>query len=308
VKVWVQRFLNALRARRNFSAHTHRAYAADLAEFEAFWTANKHGEPGTLCRQHVRAYLAHVQDPAKKLSRNSVLRKISCLRSFARYLLEEKVLRGDPFLNVPLPKKEHRLPRFLTESEMGTLSEKGCEGQDWQALRDKAMVELLYSSGLRRSELVRMSVGDVDFMSGSVRVFGKGSRERVVPAGKAALQAIRDYLRSRPASVEGGARGPLWVNAQLKPLGDSGLSLILRRRVRKSGLLKTVTPHGLRHSFATALLDHGCDLRSLQEMLGHKNLTTTQVYTHTTLEKLRKIYGQSHPRADGHSSPPRGGE
>ena len=298
MKVWVQRFLNALRARRNFSAHTHRAYSTDLGEFEAFWRENKHGEAGSLCRQHVRAYLAHVQDPAKKLSRNSVLRKISSLRSFARYLLEEKALQRDPFLNVPLPKKESRLPRFLTESEMGTLLEKGCSGQEWIQLRDKAMVELLYSSGLRRSELVRLSVGDVDFMSGAVRVFGKGSRERIVPAGKEALRAIRDYLRVRPASVEGGARGPLWVNAQLKPLSDSGAALVLRRCVRKSGLLKTVTPHGLRHSFATALLDHGCDLRSLQEMLGHKNLTTTQIYTHTTLEKLRKIYGQSHPRAE----------
>lgn len=303
MKVWIQRFLNSLRARRNFSAHTHRAYAADLAEFEAFWLAEKGGDIEELSRHSLRAYLAHLQDPSKKLGRNSVLRKISSLRSFTRYLQGEKALKRDPFLNVPIPKKERRLPRFLSESEMASLIEKGSPGEEWVRLRDRAMLELLYSSGLRRSELVRLNVGDVDFVSGTVRVFGKGSRERVVPVGLEALKSIRDYLRARPSGDDG--RSPLWLNAGLKPLGDSGAALILKRCVRRAGLLKTVTPHGLRHSFATALLDHGCDLRSLQEMLGHKNLTTTQIYTHTTLEKLRKIYGEAHPRSD--APPPEGG-
>ena len=302
--LWVQRFLTALRARRNGSEHTLRAYAVDLGEFAAFWE-RRGGGPAALSRTHVRAYLAHLQTrlqggraaAGKGLGRASVLRKASALRSFVRFLREQGALSRDPFLNIPLPKPERRLPRFLTGAEVEALLDKGAEGGAWLALRERALLELLYSSGIRRSEAARMSVADLDVLSGTARVFGKGSRERVVPVGDAALKALRAYLSARPRLLETGGAAPLWVNARGRRLSGEGVALLVRRAARRAGLLKGLSPHGLRHSFATELLGRGCDLRALQEMLGHKNIGTTQVYTHTTLERLREVYGKAHPRS-----------
>lgn len=303
MEAWVQRFLTALRARRNVSEHTLRAYAKDLGEFAAFWAKRGNAAPSALSRTHVRAWLAHLQTrpsggAAASLGRASVNRKVSALRSLCRYLREQGQLEGDPFLNVPLPKAERRLPRFLTGAEAKTLVEGGAPGAAWTDLRDRALLELLYSSGLRRMELARMSVPDVDFYSGTVRVYGKGSRERVVPAGDAALGALRAYLAARPKPADPGPAAPLWVNARGRRLSGDGVALLVRRSAKKAGLLKGLSPHALRHSFATELLGNGCGLRELQEMLGHKNIGTTQVYTHMTLEKLRETYTKAHPRAE----------
>ncbi|HBL16943.1 MAG: hypothetical protein A2X36_08420 [Elusimicrobia bacterium GWA2_69_24] len=323
MNLWVQRFLAALRSRRNFSTHTLRAYTADLKEFEAFWARRTGPALGTddfasLDRNGVRAYLAHLQtrlsgDKPRGLQRTSVLRKISALRSLCRFLREEGGLAADPFLNIPLPKREGRLPKFLTESEVSGLMEETQAAQEppWVFLRDRAILELLYSSGLRRSELAGLGVGDVDLMGGVVRVFGKGARERVVPVGTAALGAIREYLKVRPREAAGEAGKPLWLNQRRRRLQEGGVAMIVRLRAREAGLLKPLAPHALRHSFATHLLDHGCDLRALAEMLGHKSLATTQIYTHTSLEGLRKVYGSSHPRSrrTPHPDlPPQGGK
>lgn len=299
----IQRFLNALRSRRNFSPHTLRAYAADLAEFAAFWTAVGGGEPEALTRTRVRAYMASLQTrmaegKSKGLSRASLLRKIAALRSFVAWLQDEEELVKDPFLSVPLPKRERRLPAFLTENEMTQLLESVAAGEKWVELRDRAILELLYSSGLRRSEMARLNVADVDFYGGVVRVFGKGARERVVPVGETALKALKAYLDARPAPKEPGRAEPVWLNVQARRLSDAGIAMIVRSSVKKAGLHKRISPHAIRHSFATQLLDNGCDLRALQEMLGHKNLTTTQIYTHTTLEKLRGVYKNAHPRSE----------
>lgn len=296
MRLWVQRFLTTLRAQRNFSMHTLRAYGADLAEFEAFWTRQGGGDASGVARAHIRAYLAHLQ--SRRLRRASVLRKISSLRSFLGYLRDEEALSGDPFLNIPLPKKESRLPRFLTLAEAEKLLAGGIPSKSWAGSRDRAILELFFSSGLRRSELARLSVADIDFLAGVVRVFGKGSRERIVPVGKPALEAIRAYLERRPQGGGSSGSKPLWLNGGGGRLGDGGVALIVQRAARAAGLLKGLTPHALRHSFATQLLERGCDLRSLQEMLGHKNLATTQIYTHATLEHIRKVYGSAHPRAD----------
>ena len=297
MKLWIQRFLVALRSRRNCSEHTLRAYAADLAEFDGFSGSE---DVQGITRQRIRAYLAHLQ--TRKLRRSSLLRRISGVRAFTRFLLQEGAVRRDPFLNVPLPKMERRLPRFLTETEAETLMESAEKGEAWVHLRDRAILELFYSSGIRRSELVRLNTADVDLMGGVVRVYGKGGRERVVPAGQPALAALREYLRARPSARGLGQSEPLWLSASGRRLSDSGVALVVRRSVRRSGLLKGVTPHGLRHSFATALLSRGCDLRALQEMLGHKNLSTTQIYTHITLKRLQEVYGKSHPRSRGGTS------
>ncbi|MBI3553994.1 MAG: tyrosine-type recombinase/integrase [Elusimicrobia bacterium] len=290
LKVTVERFLANLRASRNYSAHTCRGYRADLGHFAAL-----HPElaPESLSRSHVRAYLAQLQKE-EKLARNSLLRRISALRSFARFLREQGTLKADPFLNVPLPKKEARLPKFLTQAEMGSLlAPPAAASRRFQA-RDRAVLELLYSSGLRRSEVSSLNIGDVDFMGGTVRVFGKGSRERIVPVGTSALSSLRDYLKARPGAPAG---APLFLNGRGGRLSDQGVAWLLKRWVRSAGWSKPVTPHVFRHSFATHLLDAGCDLRSVQEMLGHKNLATTQVYTHLSLEQLKRVYRRSHPKA-----------
>jgi integrase/recombinase XerC len=291
LRVWAQRFLTHLRASRHYSTHTLRAYTTDL---NAFVNAVGSTEPAGIERNHVRAFIADIQKDGQ-LARNSVLRKISAARSFVKYLRKEGGLRIDPFAAVPLPKKQARLPKFLTETEIEALLEQTpSSAKDWQ-LRDRALLELLYSSGLRRSEVSALNVGDVDLLAGVVRVFGKGSKERMVPVGSAAARCLRDYLasRGRPESGE-----PLFTNGRGGRLTHDGVAFVFRRWVRASSLLKSVSPHVFRHTFATHLLNKGCDLRAVQEMLGHANLATTQVYTHLSLEKLKQVYQDCHPEAD----------
>ena len=286
---WRTRFLAHLRAARNFSPHTLRAYGADVAHF-----LRLSGAPSaaSIDRDRIRAYLARLQADAG-LARNSVLRRMSAVRSFARYLRKEGALLGDPFANVPLPKKQSRLPRFLSEREMEDLLDAALKEGRFSA-RDKAVMELLYSSGLRRSEVSRLNVGDVDFFSGVARVLGKGGAERLVPVGTRSLAALRRYLDKR-TGAQGG--DPLFLNWRGRRLSDQGVAVILKRWMSAAGWHKKVTPHVFRHSFATHLLNKGCDLRSVQEMLGHKNLSTTQVYTHVSLDRLKSVYGEAHPRA-----------
>ena len=289
MNIWERNFLTQLKGARNYSRHTLRAYQADLDHFLK-WHGS--GDLQSIERLHVRKYLAELQQ-ASGLGRNSVLRRISALRSFSRYLRAQGVLRSDPFLNVPLPKKESKLPKFLTETEMEDLLDQGGPASARFRRRDRAVLELLYASGLRRSEVCALNVGDVDFLSGLVRVFGKGSRERLVPVGEKALACLQEYLRERP-SREGGE--PLFWNARGGRLSDQGVAWILGRWIKSSRWTKPVSAHVFRHSFATHLLNRGCDLRSVQEMLGHRNLATTQIYTHLSLERLKKVYQEAHPR------------
>ncbi|MCX5797875.1 MAG: tyrosine recombinase [Elusimicrobia bacterium] len=295
---WVQRFLMHLRGFRNYSPHTLRAYGADLEQFRR---SLGDPEPAAIDRNEVRAYLAQLQARGN-LGRNTVLRKVSALRAFFRFLRREGVMDQDPFCALPLPRKASRLPKFLTESEISELLAQTGPQQPSCRERDRAILELLYSSGLRRSELASLNVGDVDFVSGFVRVMGKGSRERLVPVGHAALSCLREYLRQRgPSSAKG--ESPLFLNSRGLRLSDAGVAFLLKGWLRRAGWLKTVTPHALRHSFATHLLNSGCDLRSVQEMLGHKSLATTQIYTHVSLEKLKEVYSRSHPRSSAPQAP-----
>lgn len=295
MRIWAQKFITHLRASRNCSPHTVRAYRADL---EQFLKREPQARPESVSRSQVRAYLAGLQESGR-LSRSTVLRKVSALRAFFRFLRRAGAMAHDPFCALPLPRKSARLPKFLTEGEMGELLDRGGPAKSPSKERDRAVFELLYSCGLRRSELAALSVGDVDFVSGFVRVFGKGSRERLVPVGAAALGCLRDYLRQRgPASARGDS--PLFVNARGGRLTDAGVAFLLKGWLRRAGSLKPVTPHAFRHSFATHLLNAGCDLRSVQEMLGHRSLATTQVYTHVSLEKLKDVYRKAHPRGSSH--------
>ena len=285
----VRQFLNGLRA-KNFSAHTLRAYETDLKSFAAFAASRSKTSAKDFNRQLVRAYLAWLQSSGP--ARNTLLRKIAALRSFSRFLSENREIEGDPFLLLPMPRKEKLLPKFLTEAEAAGLMDKAGENEK-TGPRDRALAELIYSSGLRRSETAALNSGDVDFLGGVVRVMGKGSRERIVPVTVTALGALRDYLsQRRPVS----AGEPLFLNKNGSRLSGHGIALVIGR----CGSARKVTPHALRHSFATHLLNRGCDLRSVQEMLGHKNLSTTQIYTHVSLERLRQVYAKAHPKGGGH--------
>jgi len=286
-----EKFLLHLRG-RNFSPHTLRAYAADLRDFAAFLKSRGGGAAvSAFTRKNVRAWTGLLQ--SRNPGRNTLLRKVSSLRSFANWLEEQELLDGNPFALLPLPRKEQTLPRFLSEKEAVSLARAAREDEK-SGLRDSALLELLYSSGLRRAEIAGLNAGDVDFVGGFVRVMGKGSKERLAPAGNMALSALRDYLDSRKTP---GAGEPLFLNRLGRRITGHGVALVVKKTAVRAHSARKATPHMLRHSFATHLLDHGCDLRAVQEMLGHKNLATTQIYTHVTLEKLKKVYDGAHPRS-----------
>ncbi len=300
MELLVERFLLHLKAQRNFARNTVKAYQSDLAEFLAYAAASRAASPAALDRLLMRGYIASVSE--RKVSRNTLLRKISAVRSFVRYLLETGQLETDPFDLITIPKREKRLPRFLTEGEVGRLQDHNLpaevnarEESYYFALRDYALFELVYSSGLRRSEASGLNVGDLDLFSGFVRVMGKGSRERLVPVGDKALSALRDYLDTRPKPLAHGL--PLFLNHKNGRLTGSGIALIFRKMAKRARFARPMNPHSVRHSFATHMLDRGCDLKSVQEMLGHKNLQTTELYTHVSLERLKEVYDKAHPRA-----------
>ena len=286
---WVDAFLLQLQ-NKNFSPMTIKSYRADLEEFLSFCTQRNIREVSQFSSTNIRSFLAALQTQ-KNPSRNTMLRKIASLRSFAAYLLEQGELLQNPFKLLPAPKREKLLPKFLTVPETEQLLDTAAHTK--MAPRDRALFELMYSSGLRRSEVVGLKISDVDFFNGIVKVFGKGSKERLVPVTDEALAAIKDYLacRKNPQPQE-----PLFLNHSGKPLTGDGLAYIFKNTAIAAHLARKVTPHSLRHSFATHLLNNGCDLRSLQEMLGHKSLAATQVYTHVSVEKLKSVYEHAHPK------------
>ena len=284
---WVQAFLLHLE-NKNFSANTVKSYRADLQEFTDYLSKRKQNTLEAFTSPVIRSFLASLpQDYA----RNTVLRKIAALRSLAAFLLRQGKLARNPFKLLPAPKREKLLPKFLTLPETDRLI--NAAGNTHFAARDKALFELMYSSGLRRSEVTGLKIRNVDFFNGVVRVLGKGNKERLVPVTDEALYAIKYYLSTRPNPQPQDA---LFLNAHGKPLTGDGLAFIFKNTAIAAHLARKVTPHSLRHSFATHLLNNGCDLRSLQEMLGHKTLAATQVYTHVSLDKLKSVYQHAHPK------------
>lgn len=291
---FTQRFLLFLRAERNSSRHTLRAYKHDLDNFIDF-IKRKHPQP-IKDRQHrlvIREYLSELHQKGQK--RATLLRPVAVLRAFYKFLLRSEIVPQSPFVGLPMPKAEKRLPRYLSEAEMQKLLSLPQGSADKQALRDGALMELLYSSGLRIEELCQLNVDDIDFWGGMVRVFGKGGRERLVPLGETAQKAARAYLESRPAALRRAA--PMFLSPKGTRLSDRVARSIVQKWVQQAALHQKISPHSFRHSFATHLLDRGCDLRTVQEMLGHKSIVTTQIYTHVTPEHLKKVYQQAHPRA-----------
>lgn len=287
---WVTSFLTDLE-NKNFSSHTLRSYRITLEEFTSFCQVRHIDKEKAFLPANLRTFIANLQ--LKNPARNTVLRKIATLRSFSAYLMRQGYLDKNPFKLLPSPKKEKLLPKFLSIPETDRLLDTTAQSKHF-AMRDKALFELMYSSGLRRSEVTNLKIRDIDFFNGLVKVFGKGRKERLVPVTQAALQALKDYLATRKNPQ---ANEALFLNKNGTPLTGDGLAYIFKNTAIASHLARRVTPHSLRHSFATHLLGNGCDLRSLQEMLGHKSLSTTQVYTHVSLEQLKNVYNQAHPKS-----------
>jgi len=296
----IERFLLHIKSQRNFSKHTVKAYKHDIEEFASYASAHNADSHGAWDRMLLRGYIAFIG--GGEISRNTLFFKISAVHSFMNYLIAEGTMKSDPFALITSPKKEKRLPRFLSEGEVGKLADHSAPDAVKEndagykfAERDYAVFELLYSTGLRRSEAAGLNIGDVDFYGGFVRAMGKGSRERLAPVGDKALKALRAYLDTRPQPLAPAM--PLFLNHRGARLSDHGLALIIKKLARRARFARPVNPHSLRHSFATHLLDNGCDLKSLQEMLGHKNLQTTEIYTHVSLERLKEVYDKTHPRS-----------
>lgn len=289
MKEWAQAFLLQLK-NKNYSVMTVKSYGEDLQEFVNFCAARNKTKPQDFTLSFIRSFLADLTQ--KEPARNTVLRKIATLRSFAGFLLEQGKIEQNPFKLLPAPKREKLLPKFLTIDESARLIDTAANKGRY-AMRNKALFELIYSSGLRRSEVTGLKIADVDFFNGVVKVLGKGNKERYVPVTNEALQAIKNYLafRANPLPTD-----PLFLNKNGTALTGDGLAYIFKQLAIQSHIARKVSPHSLRHSFATHLLNNGCDLRSLQEMLGHKTLAATQVYTHVSLDKLKSVYQHAHPK------------
>ncbi len=282
----IEKFLRYLEIERNASTHTIKNYKTDLHEFGIFL---KDAPVESVDYLTIRRFLAHLKE--RNLASRSTARKLSSLRSFFRFLVKDGYLKVNPTDAVASPKQEKTLPKFLSETDVVSLIEAPDEATV-RGLRDRAMLETLYSTGMRISELVGLREDDVDFIGGTVKVYGKGKKERLLPIGDRALKAIRNYLQKRNAVSRA-----IFLNKNKKTLGARGFRKILDKYVRQASLKEHISPHTLRHSFATHLLNRGADLRSVQELLGHANLSTTQIYTHLTTEKLKSVYEKAHPRA-----------
>ena len=290
----VRTFLNYLRVEKGLSDNTIQAYRRDMAKFASFAAERKVGVT-ELRREHVVDFLGTLY--RRNLDSRSVARHLVTIRHFFRFLLLEGVIESDPAANIESPKFRQSLPEFLSVDEVDRLLRQP-DKNDVVGIRDRAMIELMYSTGLRVSELCGLRVSDLQMEPGCLRCIGKGNKERLVPVGKRALEAVQAYLReARQALARGVASPYLFLNQKGHKLNRIAFWKILGEYGRKAGLRKSLTPHMLRHSFATHLLDRGADLRSVQMMLGHSDISTTQIYTHVVEERLKQVYKVHHPRA-----------
>jgi integrase/recombinase XerC len=289
------KYINFLEAEKNASKYTVRNYTRDLLEFFAFCTEKKIESLKDVNKLTLRAYLAHLLE--EKYAKSSIARKLSAIRSFYRYLMREELVKASPAATTVSPRLDRRLPVFLTVDEAKRLVESPDLSQP-PGQRDRALLELLYASGMRVSEIVNMNLDQVNLAANEIRVWGKGNKERIVLIGAPAARALTDYIeRARPQLLNGKKSNALFVNRY----GER----ILVRRVQKIisrysiGVNKQIHPHILRHTFATHLLDGGADLKVVQELLGHADLSSTQIYTHVTHSQARRIYLAAHPMAHG---------
>lgn len=290
----IEKFVRYLDIEKNASKHTILNYTVDLCDFKNFLKETSFEKADYLA---LRKYLAHLK--GKQLSNRSIGRKLSCLRRFYKFLFAEGLMKNNPASMLSSPKQDKKLPIFLTEEEVVRLIE--APSQDTElGVRDRAILETLYSTGMRVSELVSLNVSDIEAIGDTVKVLGKGKKERLLPVGRPAVRAIETYLATRKSKrqkKQNLENAPLFLNKNYTRLSDRGVRKIINKYITIASLQAGISPHTLRHSFATHLLNKGADLRSVQELLGHANLATTQIYTHLTTERLKSVYDKAHPRA-----------
>lgn len=284
-------FLSYLKVERGYSVNTTDAYAHDLDQFLKYLKGKKLEQ---IDRDTIRVYIDHMNNEG--FSVPSIERKMACLKSFYKYMIGEGKVKENPTSDFKLPKKAKRLPKSLSMTDTVRLLN-STRGEDHLLLRDAALLELLYATGMRASEIIGLNIADINFDVSFVRCFGKGSKERVVPVGKIALDAIKKYLEKGRPEFPQKDREALFLDKNGERLTRQGLWGMIKRYVKKSGVKEKTSPHTLRHSFATHLLEKGADLRSVQEMLGHSDIATTQIYTSVSRERLKKMYLKAHPRA-----------
>ncbi|MCX6355754.1 MAG: tyrosine recombinase XerC [Candidatus Aureabacteria bacterium] len=296
-----ERYFNYLRAEKNASPHTLTNYSHDISRFGTFLQPREKGAATPLWhradRSLIRQYLAELTQTG--LSKSSIARGLAALRSFYRFLVREGMIAANPFLGIATPRRQKTLPRFLDVDAARRLME-AAKGDDLRSLRDRAILETLYTSGMRVSELTALNLEHVDLLGEVVRVMGKGNKERLIPLGRHAVQALTRYFAARrinPLRSRGGEGTIVFINTDGGRLTARSVRKVVDKYVRTLALAEKISPHSLRHSFATHLLDAGADLRSVQELLGHASLSTTQIYTHVTAERMKKVYEKTHPRA-----------
>ncbi|RKY23217.1 MAG: tyrosine recombinase XerC [Planctomycetota bacterium] len=330
----VQEFLNYLRFEKRFSEHTAKCYGADLTQFSEFVLGRsgdglQNAGPTSLAQQHdetatalatqtnqmpdqlllsaetddIRAYLTMLNE--KQYSKATIARKLATLRSFYKFLVKRNHINSNPVIAIRTPKQEKKLPQFLEYEQVKRLLDTP-PMDNWLGARDRAILETLYSTGIRVSELVALNMDDVDFLGEVVHVRGKGKKERIAPIGSSALQTIQHYMEFRNKRAQSNSNFDskvLFVNKHGRRLSTRSVRRKMDKYLKMAGLDTSISPHTLRHSFATHMLNNGADLRSVQELLGHQSLSTTQVYTHLTTRKLKEVYENAHPReADQNSN------
>lgn len=298
---WGESFVRYLREEKSDSPNTVRNYTQALCEFSKMYPGKNWGK---LALADFRKYLYELST-RQRLSSSSIRLRFAALRTFYRFLSKRGLRRDNPIVGLKMPVKERRLPKFLTEEQIlhfldapreeAKLKKRGRQMLPWQVERDVALLEVLYSTGMRLSEIVAMRWEHIDFVTSSARVLGKGRKERMVILGEPAAKALKTYHNTLPDPLQ--HKNHVFINPSGKPLTPRAVQMLFKKYLRQAGLDHSISPHKIRHSFATHLLDRGADLRSLQELLGHSHLETTQIYTRVTAERLRKAYEASHPRA-----------
>ena len=295
----IQQFIRYLRDERNAADLTLKSYAEDLTGLTEYFLATQESlpKPREITTLDLRSYVSALHEAG--YARSSVSRRLASLRSFFRFAMRQGLVDGNPAKPLRNPRRERKLPHFLSTEEIAKLLEAPSANEPL-GLRDRAIFETMYSAGLRVSELVGVNDDDLDLPAGLVTIRGKGRKERLSPLGKFAVRAIKEWLATRELheSLQKSKSPPVFTNRFGKRLTTRSVARMLEKYLKQTGLDQRTSPHTLRHSFATHLLDGGADIRSVQELLGHKSLITTQIYTHTTKERLQKVYKDTHPRSE----------
>ncbi|MFT9847430.1 site-specific tyrosine recombinase XerD [Aneurinibacillus sp. REN35] len=291
----ITHFIHYLTVERGLAKNTLESYQRDLNAYSTYLHNEGFADLNDTSRMQIMGYLLHLKDQGRATA--TLSRNLASIRAFYQFLLREKFIDKDPSVNLESPKIEKKLPQVLSISEVETLLN-GPNTHLASGMRDKAMLELLYATGIRVSELVSLNLSDVNLNMGFIKCFGKGSKERIIPLGRLAIENVNRYLeRGRPHLKKRGQEEALFLNHHGRRLSRQGFWKIIKKYAQLANSNKEITPHTLRHSFATHLLENGADLRSVQEMLGHADISTTQIYTHVTRSRLKEVYAKAHPRA-----------